>query len=71
MHDSCQPAMAVEPSAINDLIEEEIAKTIEDSVPRKKMKLPKKNMVAEAIDLIKQVVEKDPAYIQQCITTTL
>ena len=60
--DSCQPAMAVEPSAINDLTEEEeVEKTFEDIVPRKKMKLPKKNTVAEAVDLLKQVVEKDPA----------
>ena len=60
--DSCQPAMAVEPCAINDLTEEEeVEKTFEDFVPRKKMKLPKKNTVAEAVDLLKQVVEKDPA----------
>jgi hypothetical protein len=60
--DSCQPAMAVEPFAINDLTEEEeVAKTFEDFVPRKKIKLPKKNMVAEAVDLLKQVGEKDPA----------
>ena len=60
--DSCQPDMAVEPSAQGDIIEEEeIAKTFKDFVPTKKLKLPKKNKMAEAIDLLKQVVEKDPA----------
>jgi hypothetical protein len=60
--DACQPDMAVEPSALNDLREEEeVAKTLEDFVPKKKIKLPKKNKVAEAVDLLKQVVEKDPA----------
>jgi hypothetical protein len=63
--DSCQPDMAVETSAIDSNYlseEEEIAKTFDDFVPRKKMKkLPKKNKVAEAVELLKQVVEKDPA----------
>ncbi|XP_028417144.1 uncharacterized protein LOC114541418, partial [Dendronephthya gigantea] len=60
--DSCQPGMAVEPSALNDLSEEEeIAKTFDDFVPQKKIKLPKKNQVTEAVELLKQIVEKDPA----------
>ena len=60
--DSCQPEMAVEPSALGDISEEEeVARTFEDFVPTKKLKLPKKNKMAEAIDLLKQVVEKDPA----------
>ena len=60
--DSCQPDMAVKPSAIDDISEEmEVAKTFEDFVPTKKIKLPKKNKIAEAVDLLKQVVEKDPA----------
>ena len=54
--------MAVEPWALGDIREEEeVAKTFEDFVPTKKLKLPKKNKMAEAIDLLKQVVEKDPA----------
>ena len=60
--DSCQPDMAIEPSATNDLNEEEeIAKTFEDFVPKKKIKPTKKNSVAEAVELFRQVVEKDPA----------
>ncbi|XP_028396162.1 uncharacterized protein LOC114520140 [Dendronephthya gigantea] len=54
--DSCQPGMAVEPSALNDLSEEEeIAKTFDDFVPQKKIKLPKKNQVTEAVELLKQI----------------
>jgi hypothetical protein len=62
-HDSCQPNMAVEPSSINDPLdeEEEIAKTFEDFVPRKKIKPTKKNAIVEAVELFKQVVENDPA----------
>ena len=41
--------------------EEEVAKTFEDFVPTKKLKLPKKNKMTEDIDLLKQVVEKGPA----------
>ena len=61
--DSCQPDMAVEPSSTNDPLneEEEIAKTFEDFVPRKKIKPTKKNAVVEAVELFKQVVENDPA----------
>ena len=41
--DSFQPHMAVEPSALGDISEEEeVAKTFEDFVPTKKLKLPKK-----------------------------
>ena len=61
--DSCQPDMAVEPSSTNDPLneEEEIAKTFEDFVPRKKIKATKKNAVVEAVELFKQVVENAPA----------
>ena len=59
--DSCQPNLAIEPSATNDLSEEEeIAKTFEDFVPKKKVKPTKKNAATEAVELFKQVVEKDP-----------
>ena len=60
--DSCQPDLAVEPSSLNDLSEEEeVARTLEDFVPVKKIKLPKKNNVSDAIELLKRVVEQDPA----------
>ena len=60
--DSCQPDLAVEPSSLNDLSEEEeVARTLEDFVPIKKIKLPKKNNVSDAIELLKRVVEQDPA----------
>lgn len=60
--DSCQPDMAIEPSATTNLTEEEeIAKNFEDFLPKKKVKPTKKNTVAEAVELFKQVVENDPA----------
>ena len=52
-----------EPSAIDNLSEEEeVAKTYEDLAPiYRKKELPKKNKVADAVDLLKQAIEKDPA----------